>query len=97
MLLSRYNHLNKYFHIQNFKDYNEKDVLYLVRYFINYLTNKWQSNYYPSRDIAMDETMIPFCGQISFKLCLRNKPDINGMLMFTIADSDNGYILKGLN
>ena len=48
-------------------------------------------NYQPSRDIVVDEAMIPFLGQSCLKQFFPNKPVKQGKVL-CLADSTNGYV-----
>jgi len=72
------------------------DPLHELRYFMDYIIDKWQSNYYPKRDLCIDETIIPYNARHhKFTVDLRNKPHSNGFLMYGIAEATSGYMLKG--
>ena len=83
----------------NFKLHNDKtnkaDRIYQIREFIEYISNKWEENYYPGRYISVDETIIPYTGKSYFSVYIKNKPIGEGFLLFDTADPKNGYLLKG--
>ena len=78
------------------EDKNASDKLNEIRFYIDYLHTKFQENFYPGRDLSLDESMIPFNGKgASFKVLLRNKPIPEGFLYYDLADAKHGYILSG--
>jgi len=83
----------------NFKTYNDKtnkaDKIYQIREYTDFLSKKWEENYYPGRNISVDETIIPYSGKSYLTVVIKNKPIGEGFLMFDTADPKNGYLLKG--
>ena len=59
---------------------------------LNAIKASIMDNYQPSRDIVVDEAMIPFQGQSSLKQYLPNKPVKRGIKVWCLADSTNGYV-----
>ena len=60
------------------------------------LIPNFQSSYKPSRDLAVDETMVGFQGRFGAKQYMPNKPVKYEIKAFTMADSKNGYVLNVL-
>ena len=60
MTLNRFNFIKTLFHVEKFDEANAMDPLFEIRYFMDYIINKWQTNYYPKRDLTIDETVIPY-------------------------------------
>ena len=67
-----------------------------VKSLIDILIPNFQSSYNPSRDVAVDETMVGFQGRFGAKQYMPNKPVKYGIKAFTMADSKNGYVLNVL-
>ena len=65
-----------------------------MKTFLDYLISQFQSGYYPSRNIAVDDTMVGFRGRFSAKQYMAKKPEKCGIKAFTMADSTNGYMLN---
>ena len=63
---------------------------------IDILIPNFQTSYKPSRDIAVDETMVGFKGRFGAKQYMPNKPVKYGIKAFTMADSKNAHILNVL-
>ena len=68
-----------------------------VKSLIDILIPNFQSSYKPSRDVAVDETMVGFRGCFGAKQYMPNKPVKYGIKAFTMADSKNGYVLNVLS
>ena len=60
--------------------------------FIKYISN-FKRNMHPSRNVSVDETMVGFRGRFGAKQYIPTKPSKYGIKAFTLADSNNGYIL----
>ena len=67
-----------------------------VRMLLNKLLERFQQCYYPTCQLAVDETMVGFRGRYSARQYMPNKPTKWGIKCFTLADSSNGYILNVL-
>ena len=65
-----------------------------VQAILQHLIMKFQSNYHPGRNIAIDETMVGFRGCFASKQYMPKKPTKWGVKAFTMADSSNGYLLN---
>ncbi|RUA04709.1 MAG: hypothetical protein DSY43_05900, partial [Gammaproteobacteria bacterium] len=69
------------------------DRLYKVRPIINYIKGKLKLNYNPTKNISVDEGMIPYRGRISFRQYMPAKPTKYGIKVWMAADSSNGFVL----
>ena len=58
------------------------------------LIANFQGHYYPSQNVAVDETMVGFRGRFGAKQYMPNKPTKYGIKAFTLASSDHGYMLN---
>ena len=58
------------------------------------LITNFQANYKPSQNMAVDETMVGFRGRFGPKQYMPNKPVKYGIKAFTLASSDEGYLLN---
>jgi len=96
MAFNRFEKLNANIKISKKSEKNATDKLSDIRFYLDYLLNKWQENYYPGRDLTIDETMIAYSGnKVKFNVILRNKPINEGFLFYDLADPKNGYLLNG--
>ena len=67
-----------------------------IRMLLDILLSKFQANYIPRRNLAIDETMLRFRGRFVGKQYMPKKPVKWGIKAFSLADSTNGYILNVL-
>ena len=65
-----------------------------VRMLLDKLLEQFQHSYYPSCHLAVDETMVGFRGRYGPRQYMPNKPTKWGIKCFTLADSENGYVLN---
>ncbi len=56
------------------------------------LVERWQSAYYPDRELSVDETIIPFKGHTRMKVYKPNKPHKWGLNCWNLAEAKTGYI-----
>ena len=93
----RFRDISRYFHFCNNSTLERRgqqgyDRLGKVRPVLNAIKASIMDNYQPSRDIVVDEAMIPFQGQSFHKQYLPNKPVKRGIKVWCLADSTNGYV-----
>ena len=67
-----------------------------VQLFVEKILSMFQSKYTPSRELAVDETMLKFRGRFMGKPYMSKKPTKWGTKCFSLADSCNGYIINVL-
>ena len=72
-------------------DYNK---LYKIQSFLNLIIPSFQQVYKPTRQLAIDETLIKFKGKVHFRQFLPIKPGRFGIKTFTLAKSTSGYLLN---
>ena len=65
-----------------------------VRVILNLLITNFQRCYAPTRNLSVDETMVGFRGRFGPKQYMPNKPTKYGVKAFTLADSEQGYVLN---
>ena len=63
-----------------------------VRLFVEKILSKFQKKYTPTRDLAVDETMLKFHGRSAGKQYMPNKSTKWGIKCFSLADISNGYM-----
>ena len=61
---------------------------------LSHLQEKLESMYYPSKRLSLDESMIPFKGQLKFKQRMPLKPVKVGIKMFVVSEAQTGYCQK---
>ncbi|CAK9810345.1 PiggyBac transposable element-derived protein 4 [Anthophora quadrimaculata] len=71
---------------------NPRTRLQLVSCFLDYINSKFLDYFIPGEQICMNESTIKFKGRVSFVTYNPNKPTRWGIRLYTIADSNTGYI-----
>ena len=67
-----------------------------VKLLLDHLLPKFQAAYLPTRNLAVDETMIGFRGHLGSLQYVPKKPTKWGIKAYTLADSANAYVLNTL-
>lgn len=67
------------------------DPIFKVRRVYDHLRMKFEEVYSPGENIAIDEGMIAWRGNLSFRVYMPDKPDKFGVKLFMLCDSSNGY------
>lgn len=70
------------------------DKLYKIRPLINKLNINFYSNFNPSRNIAIDESMIAFKERTTLKQYMLQKPIKSGIKVWASAFSKTGHLLQ---
>ena len=70
------------------------DKLFKVRPVLTYVRSKFETNFSPTKNIAVDEGMVAFRGRFSFRQYMPAKPTKYGIKVWMAADSSNGYVLN---
>lgn len=68
------------------------DVLYKIRNILNMFNTSMKREFVPTRQVSIDECMIPFKGRVKFKQYMPAKPTKWGIKIWALADSNTGYI-----
>ena len=86
----------RYLHLHNRQDPPPQtpDRLLKVRWFIDFLNDKFAVHYTPFGDVTIDESMVRFKGRLAFRQYLPAKPIKWGFKIWTLAESFTGYMLK---
>lgn len=58
------------------------------------LVFRFQKIYIPHQQVSVDEGMVPWKGNLSFKVYQKDKPKKYGMKAYMLCDSTNGYVVK---
>ena len=58
------------------------------------VNKKCRENYIPGQNLSVDEAMIGFKGRIQWKQYLPKKPTKWGFKIWSLADSETGYLLN---
>ena len=100
MARDRFKQLKRYLH---FGDLNQQQPpannpthnhLHRIRPVVTYLQEKFETLYYPMKEIALNESMIPFKGRLKFKQRMPLKPVNNEIKVFVLSESSSGYCYK---
>ena len=67
------------------------DRLHKIRLVVSFLQEKFESLYYPPKEILIDESMIRLKGKLRFKQQMPLKPVKLGIKMFVLSESQFGY------
>lgn len=89
----------RYFHLADnsvapARDTPGFDKLYRVREFLNIVSPNISTEYKLSRDISIDETMVPHKGRLSFKQYIKNKPTQWGIKLWVLSEARTGYVYR---
>ena len=69
----------------------EYDRLFMIRPVLDHLQAKFKELYVLDRNISVDESMIPFKGQLSWIQRMPQKPVKVGIKVFVLAEASTGY------
>lgn len=67
---------------------------YKIQPFLDLIVPSFQQVYKPTRQLAIDETLIKFKGKVHSRQFLPIKPGRFGIKTFTLAESTSGYLLN---
>ena len=67
-----------------------------IKPLLDILLPRFQELYRPSRNLALDETMVGFRGHFGSIQYVPQKPTKWGIKAFTLADAANGYLLNSM-
>ena len=68
-----------------------RDTLYKVRAIYNELVTKFKQLFNCSREISINEAMVPFKGKLAIKVRMPDKPVKFGVKFFELCDAKTGY------
>ncbi|XP_052261867.1 piggyBac transposable element-derived protein 4-like [Dreissena polymorpha] len=68
------------------------DKLKKIRWFLNYLNDKFKAMYTPYKHVTVDESMVKFKGRLGFRQYMPLKPTKWGIKVWTLTESETGYI-----
>lgn len=63
---------------------------------MNLVLARLSSNYNPSRELTVDESMVPFRGRLGMKQYMKDKPTKWGIKQWMVAESETGYVLRAV-
>jgi len=95
MSRNRYQIISRFLHFNNNDKYDPKDPnrdkLYKVRPLLEYLIERFQDAYKPSKEVSIDEQLLLHKGRLSFRQYIPNKRARFGIKMFSLCDQ-TGYL-----
>ncbi|XP_068118319.1 piggyBac transposable element-derived protein 4-like [Hyperolius riggenbachi] len=68
-----------------------RDRLFKLRPLINHLNSKFSEICVPGREIAIDESLMPFHGRLGFKQFIPSKRARYGVKLYKLCESGSGY------
>ena len=95
MTRDRFNIIWRYLHLNDRQaPLAVPDKLIKVRWFIDYLNEKFTTTYMPYGHVTIDESMVKFKGRLSFRQYLPSKPIKWGVKVWVLAESTTGYVSR---
>ncbi|XP_012938512.1 piggyBac transposable element-derived protein 4, partial [Aplysia californica] len=96
MSRDQFNLILSYFNLCNNVDNQPQDSpdynpLFKIRKFVDALNENFQRTFHPGKDIAIDEAMVAWRGNLSFFVYNPDKPDKFGIKVFQLCDGQTGY------
>ena len=84
----------RYLHLQDNKsnDVKQSDKLWKVRWYLDYLKDRFQELYEVDGFVSVDESMVKFKGRLAFRQYLPLKPTKWGIKVWVMAESSTGYV-----
>ena len=73
-------------------DVKQADKLWEVRWYLDYLKDRFQELYEVNGFVSVDESMVKFKGRLSFRQYLPLKPTKWGIKVWVMAESSTGYV-----
>ena len=94
MTCRRFLQIATFFHVTNNVEIpdNVADPLVRVRSVLEYFRSRFRDVYTPSRELSIDEGMLPWKGKLRFKVYNPAKPTKYGIKFYIIAEARSGYV-----
>ena len=94
MTCRRFLQIATFFHVTNNADIPDGNVdrLVKVRSILDYFRTRFRDVYTPSRELSIDEGMLPWKGRLRFKVYNPAKPTKYGIKFYIIAEARSGYV-----
>ena len=95
MSLLTFTTISKYFHAYNNRavPIGNTDRLIYFRPVMDYLLQRCRSLYVPTKNLSLDEGMLPWKGRLSIKVYNPMKPDKYGIKFYFLCEAESGYVL----
>ena len=94
---NRFAKISQYLHLNNKRrelprGHANHDKLFKVQPILDSIVEAVKSEYRPSKNVSIDEAMIPFKGRLSLKQYMSLKPVKRGIKVWECIDSSNGFV-----
>jgi len=90
MSRNRYQLISKFLHFADNRRWNptdpNRDKLFKVRPLLDHMNRKFQEVYVPSKNVAIDEQLLLYKGNLQFKMYIPMKRSRFGIKFFTLCD-----------
>ena len=84
----------RYLHLQDNERPNEVDKLWKMRWFIDFLSDRFMDTYTPEAQMTVDESMVKFKGRLGFRQYMPAKPIKWGIKVWALCESATGYMVR---
>jgi hypothetical protein len=91
MIRERFRLISRFLHFAEDSSADPSDKLRKIRPIIDHFSSKFSELYYPTQDIALDESLMKFRGRLSYVQCNRSKRSRFGIKIYKICESNSGY------
>lgn len=88
----RFDQIWRFLHVVDSDQANPADKLWKLRPMITFLNRRFKEVYTPDGIFAIDETMVPYKGRLSFLQYLPLKPVKWGIKIWSMCESATGYL-----
>lgn len=93
MSRNRFELLLQMIHFSQYDENNRSDRLHRVQHLLDMLNVNFKTNFIPSQDICVDESMVPFRGRLLFRQYNKQKRHKYGIKLFKLYTLP-GYTFK---
>lgn len=85
--------MSRYLHLENNEadEVDHSDKLWKVRWYLDFLTRRFQEIYEVDDNVTVDESMMKFKGRLALRQYLPMKPTKWGIKVWVMAESSTGY------
>ena len=94
MSRNRFDQIWRYLHLSDNAGDDGSDKLYKLRWFMNFLNDKFMTVYVPDGHFTLDESMIKFKGWLQFRQYMPAIPIKWGVKIWILAESTTGYMSR---
>ena len=97
MARDKFDQLWRYLHLQDNESRPQTpDKLWKMRWFVEYLAERFRTIYTPKTAVSIDESMVKFKGRLSFRQYLPAKPIKWGIKIWALCEPSTGYACDDL-